>query len=402
MTGLRQMRLVAVALLVLAALVFAATLHRGGALGYVNAAAEAAMVGALADWFAVTALFRHPLGLPVPHTAIIPERKEALGRSLEEFVSANFLTQDNVRGRVAAAEPSRRLGEWLTEPAHSERVVVRSADLAGRALAGVRDEHVLSFAGDVLLPRFAKEPLSPVAGHLLESVVQDGAHHGLVDLLLAEGHAWLVANADTVGRVVAVRAPWWSPQWLDERVVERVHHEAVRWVADVRDDQRHPARGALDRLLSQLAQDLQHDAVTIARAEALKERLLAHPQAARSTVAVWDAIRAVLVDALADPQGPLLTRAAAELAGFGRRLSSDRPLQDRLDAQAADVAGHLVESYGPELATVISHTVDRWDGAEAASRIEQHVGRDLQFIRINGTVVGALVGLAIHTCVQLL
>jgi uncharacterized membrane-anchored protein YjiN (DUF445 family) len=401
-TGLRQMRLVALGLLVLAAVVFAATLHRGGALGYVNAAAEAAMVGALADWFAVTALFRHPLGLPVPHTAIIPERKEALGRSLEEFVSANFLTQDNVRGRVAAAEPSRRLGEWLTDPAHSERVVVRSADLAARALAGVRDEHVLSFAGDVLLPRFAKEPLSPVAGHLLESVVQDGAHHGLVDLLLAEGHAWLVANADTVGRVVAARAPWWSPQWLDERVVERVHHEAVRWVADVRDDPRHPARGALDRLLSQLAQDLQHDAVTIARAEALKERLLAHPQAARSTVAVWDAIRAVLVDALADPQGPLLTRAAAELAGFGRRLSSERALRDRLDAQAADVAGHLVESYGAELATVISHTVDRWDGAEAASRIEQHVGRDLQFIRINGTVVGALVGLAIHTCVQVL
>ena len=395
--GLRRMRVVALSLLLLAALVFIATRNRDGAWGYVNATAEAAMVGALADWFAVTALFRHPLGIPIPHTAIIPNRKDALGQSLEEFVTGNFLTADAARERVVAADVSRRLGRWLTQEQHSARVITEVAKATSRALVAIKDDDVRGFVEQSLLPRLVHEPLSPVVGHLLGSVVEDGAHHGLVDIALVEAHVWLRANKETVASIVGERAPWWTPSWLDEKVIERVHHQALSWVADVRDRPNHPARQAFDDLLSQLALDLQHDLDTIARAEALKVRVMTHPQIGPSAVAVWDVVRTALLGALDDADGQLRRRGVGALSEFGERLLSDPELRQRVDGHAADAIGFVVSSYGHEIAKVISQTVDRWDGKEAAERIELHVGRDLQFIRINGTIVGGLAGLAIHT-----
>jgi uncharacterized membrane-anchored protein YjiN (DUF445 family) len=395
--GLRRMRVLALSLLLLAALVFILTRNRDGLWGFVNAGAEASMVGALADWFAVSALFRHPLGIPIPHTAIIPKRKDTLGQSLEEFVTGNFLTADAARERVVAADVTRRLGRWLTQEQHSTRVITELAKASSRALVAIKDDDVRGFVEQSLLPRLVHEPLSPVVGHLLESVVEDGAHHGLVDIALVEAHVWLRANKDAVASIVGARAPWWTPVWLDEKVIERVHQEALSWVADVRDRPNHPAREALDDLLDQLARDLQHDDDTIARAEALKVRVMTHPQIGPSAVAVWDAVRTALLGALDDADGQLRRRGVGALSDFGARLLNDPELRQRVDGHAADAIGFVVSSYGHEIAKVISQTVDRWDGKEAAERIELHVGRDLQFIRINGTIVGGLAGLAIHT-----
>jgi uncharacterized membrane-anchored protein YjiN (DUF445 family) len=395
--GLRRMRVVALSLLILAAVVFILTRNRDGAWGYVNTTAEAAMIGGLADWFAVTALFRHPLGIPIPHTAIIPNRKDALGQSLEDFVTGNFLTADAARERVVAADVSRRVGRWLSEEQHSARVITEVAKASSRALVAIKDEDVLSFVEQSLLPRLVHEPLSPLVGHFLESVVQDGAHHGLVDIALVEAHVWLFANEDAVASILGARAPWWSPAWLDERVIARVHQEALAWVADVRDRPNHPARLALDDLLRQLALDLQHDPETIARAEALKVRVMTHPQIGPSMVGLWDALRTALLGALDDADGQLRRRGVSALSELGERLVNDPDLRQNVDGHAADAIGFVVTAYGHEIAKVISQTVDRWDGKEAAERIELHVGRDLQFIRINGTIVGGLAGLAIHT-----
>ena len=395
--ALRRMRAVALSLLILAAIVFILTRNRDGAWGYVNATAEAAMIGGLADWFAVTALFRHPLGIPIPHTAIIPNRKEALGQSLEEFVTGNFLTADAARERVVAADVSRRVGRWLAQEPHSARVITEVARLSSSALVAIKDDDVLSFVEQSLLPRLVHEPLSPVAGHFLGSVVQDGAHPGLVDIALVEAHVWLSANEDAVASIVGARAPWWSPAWLDEKVIARVHREALAWVADVRDRPNHPARQALDDLLGQLALDMQHDPETIARAEALKVRVMTHPQIGASAVGLWDALRTALLGALDDADGQLRRRGVSALSQLGERLLDDPGLRQRVDGHIADAIGFVVTAYGHEIAKVISQTVDRWDGKEAAERIELHVGRDLQFIRINGTIVGGLAGLAIHT-----
>jgi uncharacterized membrane-anchored protein YjiN (DUF445 family) len=394
--GLRRMRTLALSLLLFAAVVFLLTLHRDGAWGFVNAAAEAAMVGALADWFAVTALFRHPMGVPVPHTAIIPTRKDALGQSLQEFVTDHFLTADVARDRVASADVARRLGRWLEDEGHSTRVVAEVATATGKALRVLHPDEVRSLVLGSMLPRLVEEPLSPVAGRLLEEIVRDGAHHGLVDIALVEAHSWLSSNQRTVARVMAARAPWWSPQWLDDKVIDRVHHEALAWVADVRDNPRHPARGALDDLLSQLGRDLQDDPSTMERFEALKTNVLTHPQVGDTVIAVWESVRTALLSALADEDGPLRRRAGEALRSLGQRLQRDDELRARVDGHVTDAVGWVVETYGPEIATVISTTVNRWDGKEAAERIELHVGRDLQFIRINGTVVGGLVGLVIH------
>ena len=399
--GLRRMRLLALSLLVLAAVVFALTLHRGGAWGYVNTTAEAAMVGALADWFAVTALFRHPLGLPVPHTAIIPTRKDALAQNLEDFVSTHFLTADAARDRYAAADVTRRLGRWLSEPDHSARVVAEASALTERALARLEDEDVRAVVEHALIPGLMEEPVSPLAGHLLEEVVADGAHRGLVDLAVNEVHAWLVANEATVASLLTERAPWLTPQWLDERVAERIHREAVAWVCDIRDDPDHRVRQAFDDLLTDLAHDLQHDEATMLRAESLKTRLLTHPQVGESAIAVWNAIRASLSQALRDEDGLLRRRLTDEVSRLGARLVDDEALRQRVDDYAGDALEHVVKTYGHEIASIISQTINRWDGKEAAERIELHVGRDLQFIRINGTIVGGLAGLLIHTVATL-
>lgn len=400
--SLRRMRATATGLLVLALVVFVLTHGREGAWGYVHAAAEAGMVGAIADWFAVTALFRHPLGIPVPHTAIIPRRKASLARSLEQFVSDNFLTGDTVRERYRHAEVARRVAAWIELPGHAERVVAEAAPLVSRGLQRIGEEEMRGFVDQTLLPRLRQEPLSPLAGHLLQAVVEDRAHHGVVDIVVRELHQWLRTHPDDVSRILFARAPWWSPRWLDEQVVGRVYAELLDWSAEVRDDPEHRLRLALDSYLTDLARDLQHDPQTMGRAEALKARILEHPQVGGTAVALWEAIKVVLLEALGDEDGHVRRRFVEELRRFATRVQQEEGLRERLDTWGSDAVAALVDRYGPELTTVISTTIDRWDGREAAERIELHVGRDLQFIRINGTVVGALVGLLLHTGSQLL
>ncbi|MGZ4427148.1 MAG: DUF445 domain-containing protein [Nocardioidaceae bacterium] len=401
-SGLRRMRTLAVSLLLLAALVYVLTIGDGGFLGYVNAGAEASMVGAFADWFAVTALFKHPLGVPVPHTALVPKRKDMLGRSLEEFVGENFLQEEIIRERIGAAGLSGRVGEWLAHPVNAHRVVDEAAAVLHIGLSRIRDEDMADLVNEAFVPRFLAEPVSPVAGSLLQEIVRDRAHQGLVDLALEEAHRWLAENEDTFAEVVAERAPWWSPSAVNDRVTHRLHVELLAWLEDIRADPYHHARTALDSMLAQLAHDLLHDPATQARAEQLKGRVLSHPQLVVTATSLWNAFRRALLDSLADPEGPLRRRAVEELTAFGCRLQDDEAMRTRLDGHAADLAVFVVGRYGDELVGVITATIDRWDGREAARKIELHVGRDLQFIRINGTIVGGLVGVAIHALSALL
>ena len=395
--GLRRMRVVATSLLVVAAVVYVLTRDLEGGWGYVNAAAEAAMVGAIADWFAVTALFRHPLGLPIPHTAIIPRRKASLGASLQEFVTENFLRADVVRERLVSAELARRGGAWLAEGDHAERLVREGSRVTAHALSRVSPDDVAALVREAIVPRLDDEPLAPVAGRLLSEVLAERAHVSLVDLVLDELSAWLEENADEVVAIVGERAPWWTPQWLDDRVATRLHLEAVQWVGEIRRNGDHRARHALDGWLTRLGQDLETDPDTQEKFERLKSRMLSQPQVTATAIALWDALRKALVGSLRDEDGLLRRRALEELRVLAERLQSDDVLQERIDRNAADAGAYLVEHYGSEVATIISATVDRWDGVETAQKVELHVGRDLQFIRINGTVVGGLAGLVIHT-----
>ncbi|HUS21545.1 MAG TPA: DUF445 domain-containing protein [Aeromicrobium sp.] len=398
--GLRRMRTLATGLLVFAAIVYIATRGAEGFLGYVNAGAEASMVGAIADWFAVTALFKHPLGLPIPHTAIIPKRKESLGASLQDFVAENFLNEEVVRERVATAQVSAQVGAWLGEPGNAGKVIDVGSKALADGLARVKRDDVAAVMRDAIIPKLLDEPLAPAAGQLLAEIVADRAHVGAVDLMLTELHLWLDRNADDVQALVGQRAPWWSPVWLDEKVALWVHGELLQWVSEIRDSPRHLARRALDDWLAQLADNLQNNAVTQQRAEHLKQRVLAQEKVIDTSIALWDALRRALIASLEDDQGLLRERAIQEVHGIGRQLVDDDNLAARMDDLLADGAAYVVNNYGSQIATVISATVNRWDGEETAQRIELHVGRDLQFIRINGTVVGGLTGVAIHAFSQ--
>ncbi|GAA1525944.1 DUF445 domain-containing protein [Nocardioides humi] len=396
-SALRRMRTVAVSLLLLAAAVYVLTLGGEGFWGFVNAGAEASMVGAIADWFAVTALFKHPLGLPIPHTALVPKRKDDLGKGLEQFVGENFLQEDIIRERVLGVGIAQRVGDWLAVPANAERVVSEGSEIAALALGKVRDDHIEALVTEALVPRFREEPIAPLLGGLLAEAIRDDLHHGLVDLMLEEMHGWLLANPDTVHDVLGERAPWWAPDSVNTYVINRLHLEMVRWLAEIRTNPDHRARRALDSMLVQLSDDLLGNPDTQARAERLKERVLDHPAVIASAISLWQALRKALLGSLADPDGAVRRRLLVEIEGASARLRSDAALRERLDGLAADAAVFAVDRYGAELTAVITHTIERWDGKEAARRIELHVGRDLQFIRINGTIVGGLVGVLIHT-----
>lgn len=396
--GLRRMRVVATGLLVLAAIIYLLTLGREthSVLGYVNATAGAAMVGALADWFAVTALFRHPLGVPVPHTALVPRRKGELGRSLQDFVLEHFLTERVARDRVGQMQVVLRVGQWLDRPEHRRTVLDEVVRMGRAALGRIKDDQVKHLVEQVVAPRLVKEPFAKLTGDLLDAVIRDKSHYGLVDLALSEVHGWLKENPDRFISVVAERAPWWSPSWVDDKVVNWTYQQALAWVSDIQGDRNHQTRRALDDMLLRLAADLQTDPDTQARAEALKERLLTHPQVGVTAVSLWQSARRQLLAMMDDDTSGLYLRGDRYLAEFGSRLQTDDALRARLDELVGDAVGFVVRNYGEELAGAISHTIDQWDGRDASDRIELHVGRDLQFIRINGTVVGALAGFLIH------
>ncbi len=389
------MRLLAAALLLFAAIVYLLTLGQTGFWGFVNAGAEASMVGAIADWFAVTAIFRHPLGIPIPHTALIPRRKEMLGRSLEGFVTENFLHEDVVRERVVDSGLSRRVGGWLADEEHARRVVLEIGSLVRAGLGRISDEDIAAIVREAIVPRLAEEPLAPAVGRFLAEVVADGAHRGVVDLVLVEAHRWLEENERTFLDVLGQRAPWWAPGPVSDALSRRARRELLAWIEEIHADFGSPVRVALDDLLGALAEALLHDPETQQRAEAFKQRVLAHPQVVDTSIALWRAFRTVLIENLSE--GMLVDRLVAELRSFAEQLTQDEALQAQLDTQASDLAVFAIGRYGSEITAVITQTINRWDGREAARRIELHVGKDLQFIRINGTIVGGLVGVVIHT-----
>ncbi len=400
--GVRRMKLIATGFLVVASVVYALARWAEGAgagawAGYVAAGAEAGMVGALADWFAVTALFKRPLGLPIPHTAIIPTRKDVLGRSLGDFVGENFLSEPVVRARLRAVGIGARLGRWLARPEHADRVTEQAAAALRGALTVLRDSDVQAVVSEAITRRADALEVAPGLGRTLERLVADGGHRRVVDLVCARAHDWLVTHADRVMEAVEGGAPGWTPRFVDRRIGERVYKELLRFVTEMRDMPGHPARGAVDSFLADFALELQTDPDTRERVERLKRELLARGEVRDLIDSAWGALRALVVSAAGDERSELRLRTRASLLSLGTRLTTDPRLQAKVDGWLEDAATYLVTTYRDEITALITETIASWDAEQTSRKIEAHVGRDLQFIRINGTVVGALAGLVIYT-----
>ncbi|MEV5877878.1 DUF445 domain-containing protein [Streptomyces sp. NPDC052101] len=405
--GVRRMKLTATGLLLFVALVYVLArlaAHEGAGpwAGYVAAAAEAGMVGALADWFAVTALFRHPLGLPIPHTAIIPTKKDQLGVSLGEFVGENFLSRDVVRQRLRAVGIGSRLGAWLAEPEHADRVTAELATALRGALTVLRDSDVQAVVTEAVTRRANIQEIAPGIGKMLEGIVADGGHRRVVDLVVTRAHDWLVLHRDDVMVAVEGGAPGWTPRFVDRRVGERVYKELLRFCAEMRDMPTHPARGALDRFLTDFASDLQSDTDTRARVERLKGEVLGRGEVQDLIASAWTAVRSMIVAAAEDERSELRLRVRAALLSLGARMATEPKMQEKVDSWVEGAAVHVVTTYRKEITSLITDTVASWDAEHTTRKIEAHIGRDLQFIRINGTVVGSLAGLLIYVVTRTL
>ncbi|WP_345803316.1 DUF445 domain-containing protein [Microbacterium sp. AZCO] len=397
--ALRVMKGVALGALLAMAAVFLVSFafeEQVPALAYVRAAAEGGMVGALADWFAVTALFRHPLGIPIPHTAIIPNRKDEIGRTLGEFVETNFLSGDVVRTKLEATRIAARAGEWLREPAHAERVTAEGSVMASGILRALSDDDVQDVIEQLAREHLLAPEWGPPLGAWLGRIVESGAHHGAVDMTVETIQLWLASNQAAFSGLVSRRLPAWVPSVAQRLVDDTVYNEAVKFAAAVRADPEHPARKAIDGYLDRLAENLQNDPATIGKLEDAKTTLFDSPRVRELAAEAWNTAKAGLLASLADPASGLRRRAADAVAEIGDRLVTDPALQHRVDVWVTDAAVFLVDRYRHDIASIITDTVERWDPDETTEKIELMVGRDLQYIRLNGTVVGALAGLVIY------
>jgi uncharacterized membrane-anchored protein YjiN (DUF445 family) len=403
--ALRKMKLVALALLVAMAVifVFAFALQKEYPwLQYVRAAAEGGMVGALADWFAVTALFKYPMGIKIPHTAIIPRRKDQIGASLGEFVETNFLSEQVVQDKLASVNIARRAGEWLATPAGAERVAKEGAAVIRGAFKVLNDDDVQAVIEGMVRKHLLTPPWGPPVGRMAERIFHDGHHHKLVDLLVDRAADWVSENHETVSRLVSERSPTWVPQFVDGLVGDKVYIEFLKFVRAVQSDPNHQVRQSIDKYLNDLAQDLQHDPAMIARAEDIKAQVLGDPEVRELATRTWGTVKNALLGAVDDPQSDLTVKFKAAVRDFGSRLVNDPELAGKVNAWIGDAAGYLVRTYRSDIAGVITDTVARWDAEETSQKIELQVGKDLQFIRINGTVVGSLAGLTIFTVAHLI
>jgi uncharacterized membrane-anchored protein YjiN (DUF445 family) len=399
-SALRRMKLVAASLLLAAAAVFVVCVTVGdgrGAWGYVQATAEASMVGGLADWFAVTALFRHPLGIPIPHTAIVARKKDQIGQALANFVEQNFLTAAVVGERLAGLQIPRRAGEWLAEPAHAARLAEELGAALNRAAGLLGDDELRIAVTGYLDRRLHEARLAPALARAIDAICDSGQHQLALSSGLRGLMRFLDENRSVFRTRLAEESPEWVPNWVDERVFTRAFTAVQDFLADVLGNDQHELRLQFDRRLREYAHELRTDPAVAAQAEQTKVRLLDHPDVHRWLNLAWTQAKASVMASSADPRSDLQRTVASLAVQLGDALRKDTELSHRADNWIRSVTTYVLDRYAVEFAAIISSTVERWDAVDMGRRIEVQVGRDLQFIRVNGTVVGALVGLAIYT-----
>ena len=390
----------ATALLVIAAVVFVVARllePRFPWLGYLRATAEAAMVGGVADWFAVTALFRQPMGLPIPHTAIIPARKDRIGRSLGGFVQRNFLSRDVVASRLAAVRAGEHLARWVSQPENA-RLISRhvAAGLAG-ATRVMRDEDVRDAIEKHLLGRIRATRVAPIIGNALSLLTAGDRHQELLDRAIVLVARFVSENEELIRDRIRAESPWWIPERVDDKIHDKIVSGIERTLQDVSINPDHPLRGRFDHALDEFIERLRTSPEVIARAEQIKAEVLDSPAVREYSRGLWDDVKHRLVRYAerSDDEGPGAVERG--LVALGNAVLADPTLMAKVESWITEMVLYAVEQARDEVAHLIEHTVAAWDPDDTSRKIELQIGRDLQFIRINGTLVGGLVGLLLYS-----
>ena len=369
-------------------------------LGFVRATAEAAMIGGLADWFAVTALFRHPLGIPIPHTAIVAARKDQVGRSLGNFVQRNFVSREVIAFRLSEWRVGEHLAQWLAEADNSRRIARAAARGLATGSRMLRDEDVQHLIGTAIDRKVRDTRVAPIIGKGLSLLTISNRHQEIFDELISLLSRAVERNEEIIRQRIARESPWWIPEAVDDKIHARIVAAIEHTLTEIRDNPEHQMRARFDAGLREFIDKLQHDPAVIERAEALKLELLNAEVVRRFSSSLWSDMQESLeryATERADPEvGDEAGPVEGGLTAFGQALLADPALLEKVDRWIADVALHVVERYQSEVSNLISQTVSNWDPDATSRRIELAIGRDLQYIRINGTLVGGLAGLLIY------
>jgi uncharacterized membrane-anchored protein YjiN (DUF445 family) len=395
------MRLVATGMLLAMAAVFAAAsglqdLHP--AWGFVRAFAEAAMVGGLADWFAVTALFRHPLGIPIPHTAIIPRNKNRIGDTLASFLRDNFLTPSVVARRMQTVDVAGAIGRFLANPPPEGRLREGASRLFASLLESLDEERLGGMVKTAVASRLRALDVSPLLGKTLEAAITEERHVPMMDSMVTWVGRTLDANEDLIREMVHKRANLiMRLAGLDTKLAEGIIDGLRRLTIDMAVDPDHPLRGKAEEALATLAWDMQYDEETKAKVDGWKNEIIANKAVTDWVGGLWESSRAGLLRAARDPDAALAGKFGEALKQLGESIQSDPRLSRALNKFARRAVVGVVATYGSGIVKLVSETVRGWDARTITGRLENAVGRDLQYIRINGTLVGGLVGLVIHT-----
>jgi uncharacterized membrane-anchored protein YjiN (DUF445 family) len=369
------------------------------AIGFVKAFAEAAMVGGLADWFAVTALFRHPLGLPIPHTAIIPRNKDRIGDTLATFVKDNFLTPTVVARRMRKVDVAAAAGRFLADPEHGGAGRLRG--VASRLLADVLeslDQNRLGgMAKSALVSRIRALEVSPLIGQSLDAAMKEGRHVPLLNGIIIRVSEVIATNEHLIREMVHDRAGS-VMRWtgLDENLANAIINGLNKLFFDMADDPHHPLRERADKLLADFAFDLQHDKEMQTKISNLKAEIVENPAMKNWIDGLWEQARTALLKAARDPDKVMAGRFGEMLRQLGTTLQTDEDLRRTINRFTRRATVGATASYGDGIVKLVSETVRSWDASKVTTRVENAVGRDLQYIRINGTIVGGLVGLVLH------
>ena len=368
-------------------------------LGYVKAFAEAAMVGGLADWFAVTALFRHPLGLPIPHTAIIPRNKDRIGESLASFINENFLIPSVVARRMRDIDVAGAAGRFLRTPAaEGTRIRQGASRLIADIFEGLDDERLGGIVKSAVAARIQKMEVAPLLGHALASAINEDRHVPMLEAAIRWMARALEANEELIRQMVHKKANWaLKLAGLDAKLADAILDGMRKLTAEMSTDPAHPVRVKVEEALAQLANDLQTRPETRAKVEEMKEQLLANRSIALWIDTLWQKGREAVIRAARKPDAAMAGRLGEVLKSMGASLEQDPRIRSAINQFVRRAAAGMAQSYGSSIVKLVSETIRSWDARTVTARLESAVGRDLQYIRINGTLVGGLVGIAIHT-----
>jgi uncharacterized membrane-anchored protein YjiN (DUF445 family) len=395
--GLRRNRLIATALLGVMAVLFIVTTlapQPGFVILLVRAIAEAALVGGLADWFAVTALFRQPLGLPIPHTAILPKNKDRIGEGLASFIERNFLSPDIVRAKLRSLDPARLVADWLSAPANADAVARRLVRVLPYLVSTIDDRDIRGFVGDAIGRRLAEMELAPLLGRAIAALTTNRFHEILLDRLLEFARQFL---DDREGQIYvaaeAQRRRWWIPKAVNRQIAKAI----IGGVKELISDLREPGSTRRKVLLGieRLAEELTTSPVCSARVEEAKLRLLEDAEVKAWLGSVWGDFEQGLLADLASPRSRAEVAVGAAVLSLGRHLASDADMRRRVNRTVEPMALEVIP-WRAGLGHFIIEVVRQWDAGSFTNRLELVVGRDLQYIRMTGTLVGGLIGCLLY------